>query len=78
MRLRSLEVRPYRARAIVSRRFLISDYVHREHIPCWIRRRARELVAGQRATSVFCELSDLEQYVSIIYLYVSSWPDMNE
>jgi len=78
MRLRSLEVRLYRARAIVSSRFPISDDVLREHIPCWIRRRTQELVAGQRATSVFCELSDLEQYVSITYLYVSSWPDMNE
>jgi hypothetical protein len=64
MRLPNLEVRTYRA---VSSRLPISDNVHREHISCWIRRRTHELVAEQRATPVFCGLSDLEQYVSIIY-----------
>ena len=68
MRLRNLEVRLYRARAVVSSRFPTSDDVHREHISYWIRRPTQELVAGQRATSVFCKLSDLEQYVSIIYI----------
>ena len=78
MRLRSSEVRVYLARAVVSSRLPTTDDVYREHIPYWIRRRTQELVAGQCTTSVFCELSDLEQYVSIIYLDVSSWPDMNE
>ena len=64
--------------AVVSSRLPTADDVFREYIPYWIRRRTQKLVAGQRATFVFCELSDLEQYVSITYLDVSSWPDMNE